>query len=544
MLAAFCIMPDGYETSGVLTGFISTPFESLTSKERFMGAFRSVLRRARSRRTAVAVHSDRRAAASAIEPLEDRRLMAAGPVLYSHDSRGVLFTVDVSSGQTQSIGNMGVQMYDIAFDKSGQLYGVDRRSDLYKINRSTAAITRVGNVGSVVNSLVFSPQGKLLAAGGNTFVQIDPSTGKGTKIGDLDGKASAGDLAFDSQGRLFLSTTADRLVRVDPSTGNLTDVGAIGFHSVFGLAFGPDGVMYGLSDATEDAFKINLSTGAGTKLSNFGANVTGAFGSSFFGEAARPEIEMRGNSVVVNDNDTTPTTSDHTDFGSTAVSGGTVTRTYTVRNTGNGALNLSGSPSVKVSGANAGDFTVVSQPPSTLAAGASATFQVKFDPSASGLRKATLTLANNDADENPYNFDIQGNGSGATSGATVGVLAVDPNASEQAFGPASSGAFVVTRTKSSALTLTLSIGGSATLGKDYNLKVSGASSFTIDTTGKTLTLKLAAGSDPVSILVDTINDSSTESTESVVLTLKTGSGYSVNSSRASGTVSIKDKVFA
>ena len=31
-------------------------------------------------------------------------------------------------------------------------------------------------------------------------------------------------------------------------------------------------------------------------------------------------------------------------------------------------------------------------------------------PSASGLRSATLSIANNDADENPYDFAIQGTG--------------------------------------------------------------------------------------------------------------------------------------
>ena len=42
--------------------------------------------------------------------------------------------------------------------------------------------------------------------------------------------------------------------------------------------------------------------------------------------------------------------------------------------------------------------------------GNSATFTVTFDPSATGLRTATISIANNDCDENPYDFAIQGTG--------------------------------------------------------------------------------------------------------------------------------------
>jgi hypothetical protein len=42
--------------------------------------------------------------------------------------------------------------------------------------------------------------------------------------------------------------------------------------------------------------------------------------------------------------------------------------------------------------------------------GGTTTFTVRFDPSATGTRSATLSIANNDADENPYDFAIQGAG--------------------------------------------------------------------------------------------------------------------------------------
>jgi len=127
-----------------------------------------------------------------------------------------------------------------------------------------------------------------------------------------------------------------------------------------------------------------------------------------------PEINVKGNNVSIADGDITPSTSDHTDFGTQSVVAGAVVRTFTIENTGAGILNLTGSPNkVVISGTNATDFTVNVQPSSTVAATNGITiFQVTFMPSAGRLRRATVSTANDDADENLYNFDIQGIGCG------------------------------------------------------------------------------------------------------------------------------------
>jgi len=123
-----------------------------------------------------------------------------------------------------------------------------------------------------------------------------------------------------------------------------------------------------------------------------------------------PEIAISGNSSIISDGDSTPGTTDHTDFGSAALVGGTVVRTYTIFNSGNTALNLNGTPKVVVGGPNAEDFTVTALPSSPVAISGSTPFQITFDPSATGLRTATFSIDNDDADENPYNFSIQGVG--------------------------------------------------------------------------------------------------------------------------------------
>ncbi|WP_107851571.1 DUF4347 domain-containing protein [Oceanimonas marisflavi] len=124
-------------------------------------------------------------------------------------------------------------------------------------------------------------------------------------------------------------------------------------------------------------------------------------------ESGAPEITVTGNGTDIADGDTTPSNTDHTDFGSTEVSSGSVSRTFTINNTGTAELALG---SVVISGANAADFSVTSQPTTSIAAGGSTTFTVSFDPAAAGIRTAALSVSTNDSDENPFNFSISGTG--------------------------------------------------------------------------------------------------------------------------------------
>lgn len=123
-----------------------------------------------------------------------------------------------------------------------------------------------------------------------------------------------------------------------------------------------------------------------------------------------PEINVRGNTITIADGDSTPSAADHTDFGNVAVSGGSADRAFTVENLGIATLTLSGVPIVSISGANAADFSITAQPVNLVSVNGLTTFTVRFDPSAEGLRTAIVSFANNDSDENPYNFSIAGNG--------------------------------------------------------------------------------------------------------------------------------------
>lgn len=125
------------------------------------------------------------------------------------------------------------------------------------------------------------------------------------------------------------------------------------------------------------------------------------------GTATEQEINVQGNATLIVDGDATPSLTDWTDFGSTDAVSGTITRTFTIRNTGTLTLTIG---AFTFSGANAGDFTLTTPPNPNILPGNSSNFTVTFDPSAVGLRTANLSFVNNDSDENPYNFAIQGTG--------------------------------------------------------------------------------------------------------------------------------------
>jgi hypothetical protein len=164
-----------------------------------------------------------------------------------------------------------------------------------------------------------------------------------------------------------------------------------------------------------------------------------------------PEINVQGNGASIPDGDATPSSSDHTDFGTAVLAGGTVVRTFTIQNTGSGVLTL-GTNAVSVTGD--ADFSVTAQPATTIAANGFTTFQVTFDPTAIGTRSASVSIVNDDADENPYNFSIQGTGIAPPS-----ISGVSPMS-----GPSTGGTPVTVTGANLTGATALTIGGAAATG--------------------------------------------------------------------------------
>ena len=148
-------------------------------------------------------------------------------------------------------------------------------------------------------------------------------------------------------------------------------------------------------------------------IRNVGAPDIGAyeFGAS---PPVAPEPEMLvedADGTEIIDGDDSPSAAESTDFGTANIDGGSVVRTFTIKNTGGADLNLTGMPNaITISGSAA--FMISAQAGSTTIPGPSGsiTFEVTFDPNDNdcSTQTATVSIANNDSDENPYTFDVQG----------------------------------------------------------------------------------------------------------------------------------------
>jgi len=114
-----------------------------------------------------------------------------------------------------------------------------------------------------------------------------------------------------------------------------------------------------------------------------------------------PEAVVLGNGISIAAGDTSPSTSDGTDFGSTEQRGDTVNRVFTVYNDGGSTLTL-GAVTVPAG------FLLMKALPSSLAPQTSATFIVQLDSTVAGTKTGDVSFATNDYDENPFNFRITG----------------------------------------------------------------------------------------------------------------------------------------
>ena len=152
-----------------------------------------------------------------------------------------------------------------------------------------------------------------------------------------------------------------------------------------------------LSSPTSGCYTITVDY-AGTLSGgsqNYSLIITGQSGPEIeVEEAGSPTVSLVDNAGV-------------RDFGAVGPSDAPVVRTFAIRNTG-------GSPLAGLlltqDGANPGDFVFSSLATNTLASAASTTFSVAFDPTGTGTRSAALHIANNDADENPFDINLTGTG--------------------------------------------------------------------------------------------------------------------------------------
>ena len=130
-----------------------------------------------------------------------------------------------------------------------------------------------------------------------------------------------------------------------------------------------------------------------------------------------PEINVTGNGIAIVDGDTSPSSTDNTNFGSALISTNIV-QTFVIQNLGTTDLNLS--LPITLSDTSLPQEFVITQPSvSTIVAGGSTFFTVTFNSAVAGLFTNTINISNSDSDESLYNFDILAVASNSATGGTA-----------------------------------------------------------------------------------------------------------------------------
>ncbi|MEH1777769.1 MAG: choice-of-anchor D domain-containing protein [Nostoc sp.] len=108
-----------------------------------------------------------------------------------------------------------------------------------------------------------------------------------------------------------------------------------------------------------------------------------------------PEIQVLNGTVDITDGSTTAI-----NFGD-IIAGNTLTKTFTIKNTGTAALNLSNLQLPN-------GFSLVGTLPTSVAANASTTISVALNTTTPGIYSGSFSLNNNDSNESPFDFAISG----------------------------------------------------------------------------------------------------------------------------------------
>jgi hypothetical protein len=188
-----------------------------------------------------------------------------------------LYTLNLTTGQATFVGEIVTEVADIAFVGS-ELYGINQnanKTQLVKINISSGDTTVIGNIGFPVAGLAYNYQRQTLyGTTAKELIAINLETGKGTAISTVAGKDyNCGEVAFDAEGKAYITLIGYNkrkfLANCNLETGIVKQIGDIGFPNIGSLEFVGD-VLYGVTgnffNLGKDGqlIRIDTKTGKGT----------------------------------------------------------------------------------------------------------------------------------------------------------------------------------------------------------------------------------------------------------------------------------------
>jgi hypothetical protein len=306
------------------------------------------------------------------------------------DANDTLLTTDSVSSLNANVGSTET----VIFSTSGIAAGTYYIFAVADHNKSIAEADDTNNPSNGVALTITAPTAPEIAVSGN-----------GTNI--VDGDTTPATTDHTDFGTVTQNGTAISRTFTVSNTGNATlTTSGLSVPTGFSVT---DPLAATINAGGFDTFTVRLdTTTAGTKSNDISFTTNDSnenpFNFSITGTVSAPtspEIAVSGNGTNIVDGDTTPTTTDHTDFGTATQNGSVISRTFTVSNTGNATLTTSGL-SVPTG------FSVTDPLAATINAGGFDTFTVRLDTTTAGTKSNDITFTTNDSNENPFNFSITG----------------------------------------------------------------------------------------------------------------------------------------
>lgn len=319
----------------------------------------------------------------------------------------------------------------VAVASTGIVYVADTRNHTIRRITTTGVVTTIGGQaglsggldGAAFPTLFSSPSGLAITASNQLYVADYDNNriSRGLPIAEIVVEEPSGTNLVDGSTTISYGTVFVGTPRVKTFT-----IRNIGLIDLTGIAVTKTGTASAQFTIVTTGMVTTLAPGAIT-----------SFTVSYGPTAPSPDLQLAAIRIASNDSDENPfdialsasavspeiaveqPAGTNLVDGTTTIAYGNVptgtasVRTFTIRNLGNGDLiNLA----ITRDGTGSAQFIIDSSTvPSVLSPGSSATFTVAFIPTgASGARVATLRIASNDTNENPFDTPLTGSGYSTT----------------------------------------------------------------------------------------------------------------------------------
>ncbi|OJJ20076.1 hypothetical protein BKI52_16515 [marine bacterium AO1-C] len=321
-------------------------------------------------------------------------------VVYAYNDCGVIkkFDQEVESANAVSRTTPAKVTPNLQISDINKTYG-DADFDLNATTNSTAAISYSITSQSVVGVSTIITGGKTVRLGSVGTVTVKVSVAENDNY-----KAASKNITITIARRTLQFTNFDAIpdksiYDVDFALGiTASGVGPITYTSSNPAVATIDNGLISIKSIGSTDITVSFAGDA----NNFPLSVTRTFRVT----AGNPEIDIQRNGVSI-------ASGSVFDFGKLKSTDGMdeQRKLFSVRNSGNGDLVFLTKPIIVITGTHASDFIADDPDLSTITPNRSDEFYIRFNPTGPGVRTATVTIKNNDADEGDYTFTVRGEGS-------------------------------------------------------------------------------------------------------------------------------------